>query len=375
MTKVEGLAPHAFAAALAALPACGPARLSALLTTWPPREAYAQVERGTAHRAPAVAAALERDPRGLVALWQKTLTRCSVGESHAQLERAGVGVALPGDAEYPAALLDDPELPAVLFYLGDPAVAVARRVAIVGTRRCTAYGRQTARRLGAELTEAGVVVVSGLALGVDGAAHEGVLEAGGSPLGVVGSGLDVVYPRRHFRLWNSVAERGLLISESPLGAAPEPWRFPARNRIIAGLAEVVVVVESHEAGGSQHTVDAAISRGVPVMAVPGPVGSAPSAGSNRLLVDGAAPVLSASEVLVALGIDHARCVVPPPPAGTVPDADAQLVLDTLEYTAVATERLLATTGLSPGRLAVALAFLEHAGHAAGRGGWWERRCP
>jgi len=365
---------HAYAAALASLPGCGPARLAALLTTGLPQEVYARVARGAAPRAPEVAATLGRDPTALIALWRRELARMGAGGHLAQLVDAGVGVALPGDPAYPSALLDDPERPEVLFFRGDPTVALARRVAIVGTRRCTAYGRQTARRLGAELTEAGVVVVSGLALGIDGAAHEGVLDAGGTPLGVVGSGLDVVYPRRHFRLWHAVGENGLIVSESPLGAAPEPWRFPARNRIIAGLAEIVVVVESHEAGGSQHTVDSAIARGVQVMAVPGPVGSPPSAGSNRLLVDGAAPVLGAVEVLTALGVDHARCVVPPVANLAVPDDDAQLVLDCLEFTPLATEKLLATTGLAPGRLAVALAALEETGHATGRGGWWERRC-
>jgi DNA processing protein len=371
-----GPAPDAmFAAALAALPACGPARLSALLTAWSPREAHARVLAGTAHHDPRVAATLDRNTAAVVALWRRVLGRLTPEQHAAQLEQAGVAVALIGEPNYPSALADDPEPPAVLFYRGRPDVADARRVAIVGTRRCSAYGRQTAHRLGAELTEAGVVVVSGLAIGIDGAAHEGVLAAGGTPVAIVGSGLDVIYPRRHVRLWHAVGEHGLLMSEAPLGGVPEPWRFPARNRVIAGLAELLIVVESHEAGGSQHTVESAIARGVPVMAVPGPVGSPPSAGSNRLLVDGAAPVLSAVEVLTALGIDHSRCVVPPPPPAADHTPDEQLVLDGLEFTPVATEKLLASTRLSTGRLAVALAGLENAGLATGRGGWWERRVP
>src|SRR5262249_15322114 len=146
------------------------------------------------------------------------------------------------------------------------------RVGLVGTRRCTPTGKSVARQLGRELAACGVAVVSGLAIGIDGCAHQGALAARAAPpVGVVGSRLDVVYPKSHRRLWDDVAAAGVLLSEAPLGAPPEPWRFPARNRILAALSDVVVVVESHAAGGSMHTVRAAVDRGIPVMAVPGSV--------------------------------------------------------------------------------------------------------
>ena len=181
------------------------------------------------------------------------------------------------------------------------------RVAIVGTRRCSTTGAGVAFELGRDLAAAGVVVVSGLASGIDGAAHRGVLAADGAPpVGVVGSGLDVVYPRGQSSLWRAVAEVGVLISEAPLGAAPERWRFPARNRIIAALVDIVVVVESHRRGGSLHTVDEADRRGRDVLAVPGSIRNPAATGTNELLAEGRAPVCSVDDVLVALGLSGAR---------------------------------------------------------------------
>ena len=157
--------------------------------------------------------------------------------------------------------------------------------------------------LGAGLADAGVTVVSGLALGIDGAAHRGALAAQGAPVvGVVGSGLDVVYPRGNRDLWDAVKASGTLLTEAPLGAEPEGWRFPARNRLLAALADVVVVVESKRAGGSMHTVEEAIRRGVTVMAVPGSVRNPAAAGTNLLLSEGCPPACSTDDVLVALGL-------------------------------------------------------------------------
>ena len=177
------------------------------------------------------------------------------------------------------------------------------RVAIVGTRRCTRYGFDLARELGADLAAAGVQVVSGLALGIDGAAHRGALDAAGGapPIGVVASGLDVVYPRAPPAAVGGGRHRGSLLSECPLGTAPEAWRFPARNRIIAALADAVVVVESAGAGGSMYTVEEALARDRPVLAVPGSVRSAASAGTNRLLAEGAGVARDADDVLAAIG--------------------------------------------------------------------------
>ena len=172
-----------------------------------------------------------------------------------------------------------------------------------------------AAQLGAELSAAGVGVVSGLALGIDGAAHEGAYGAGAPPVGVVAGGLDEPYPRHHARLWERVAEQGVIVSEWPAGVRTERWRFPVRNKLLAALSDVVVVVESRHHGGSRHTVEAALERGIPVGAVPGSIRSVTSEGTNALLADGAFPVCSSGDVLMALSLRGAT-VVPAVPRMT-----------------------------------------------------------
>jgi DNA processing protein len=367
----EAVPRWAWAACLAGLPAMGPARLRAVLGTWSPEEAWAQVVAGRACSRPAVALACRPDPSGVAALWRAAAGRASAADVWDAHVRAGVSVLLPDDPGFPAELAADPEPPAVLFARGDPAVLGGRRVAIVGTRRCTRYGRDVAYELGCDLAGAGVRVVSGLALGIDGAAHRGALAAGGAPpVAVVGSGIDVVYPRGHGSLWEQVAGTGLLLSEAPLGARPEPWRFPVRNRVIAALAEVVVVVESAEKGGSRHTVEAAMVRDRPVMAVPGSVRSPVSSYTNGLLADGCHPVRDALDVLVALGLSTAPQVTAdlrPPPG-----PDEAVVLEALGWEPATFDDLCARSGRTPGQVSVALARLQSGGWVAERAGWWER---
>ncbi len=266
----------------------------------------------------------------------------------------------------------DPAPPNALYALGDLMAVVGPRVAIVGTRDCTHQGHDFAFELGRALSEAGVRVVSGLALGVDGAAHAGALEGGGAPpIGVVGSGLDTIYPRRHGSLWRAVASRGLLLSEHPAGTAPTAWHFPARNRIIAALADVVVVVESHAKGGSLNTVGEALTRDRAVLAVPGPVQSRASEGTNLLLRDGAGVCLGADDVLAVLGLTRAamdRCREPQPPEP--PDCE---VLAALGGRSGSIEQLVLRTGWSTTDVAVRLAELEADGWVVCRGGWYEPR--
>jgi DNA processing protein len=283
----------------------------------------------------------------------------------------GVLTLVPGDGRYPTALEVDHQRPAVLFAQGDLAALGDVRVAIVGTRRCTGSGAGIARELGRELTDAGVAVVSGLALGIDGAAHRGVLDAGGHPVAVVGSGLDVVYPSKHRDLWAQIARNGVLLSEAPLGARPEAWRFPARNRIIAALAHLVVVVESHAAGGSMLTVKEAADRDIPVMAVPGSVRSSSSAGTNQLIAEGCAPVLDATDVIVALGLTAASrtASVDRRPA---PDPSQQVVLDAFDWEPVTLEHLATRTGMRLPELALTLEGLLATGWVVAAGGWYER---
>jgi DNA processing protein len=372
--RAGDLPPEAHGTALATLPGMGPARLAAVLARWAPEQAW---ERAAANRAvadPAVAATCRPDPSGVGAAWARAAAAVDVAAVWAAHRQAGVTVALRGSTCYPVPLAGDHEAPAVLFLRGDERAVDGRRVAVVGTRRCTRYGTDVARQLGRDLAAAGVTVVSGLALGVDGAAHEGALTARAAPpVAVVGSGLDVVYPRRHARLWAAVAASGLVVSEAPLGARPEPWRFPVRNRVIAALAEVVVVVESPLRGGSLHTVDAAMARDRPVMAVPGSVRSPASELPNALLAEGCAPARDALDVLTLLGISSA--VSPqdgddhrPPP----PDGDATTVLEALSWEPATFDDLVTRSGLGPGPASLALARLEEQGWVVGERGWWQR---
>ncbi len=367
----------ASALALTRLPGCTHHRLGALLERWAynPERAWAAVVAGDVD--PALLG--RSGGRQIVARWREVASTDDPGSSWQRLAVAqGIGLWLLGDDGYPPALVDDPDPPPVLFHRGCTAAIVPRRptVAMVGTRRCTAYGTDVARELGRDLAGAGVSVVSGLALGIDGAAHEGALAAlpsAAPPIGVVGSGLDVIYPPRHRSLWRRVAEVGILLSEAPPGSAPEPWRFPRRNRILAALADVVVVVESHASGGSLSTVRAAIDRGVSVMAVPGSVRSPSSAGTNRLLADGVAPVTEVDDILMALSLGGAPLLAAPEGGGLVaPETGADPVLSAVDWTPTATEDVLRRTGLSIAATTMALTRLEVSGQVRRRGGWWER---
>ena len=190
------------------------------------------------------------------------------------------------------------------------------RVAIVGTRAATPHGLADAREIGAVLADAGITVVSGLAIGIDAAAHEGALDAGGPVVGVVGTGLDVVYPRRHHALFDRVRRGGLLVSELGYGVQPRRESFPIRNRIIAALADVVVVVEATMKGGARITAERAVEYDRPVLAMPGARRNPAAAGTNALIADGAHPLLEPSDVLLALGLTPgARGARRPTPAG------------------------------------------------------------
>ena len=251
-------------------------------------------------------------------------------------------------------------------------------MALVGTRAPTRYGIGVAAQFGADLAAAGVSVVSGLALGIDGAAHEGACGAGAPPIGVVAGGLDDPYPRRHARLWERVAARGVVVSESPAGVRTEKWRFPVRNRLLAALSDVVVVVESRHHGGSRHTVDAAVARGVPVGAVPGSIRSATSEGTNALLADGAFPVCSYGDILVALslaGADGPAADVTdgaPPDRPPGPDAGPAGLRRPVAGPGV-TRRPGPGDGSRPRRpSAVAWSASPRPAWPGTSGGWWER---
>jgi DNA processing protein len=291
---------------------------------------------------------------------------------------AGRRVHVFGSRGYPDRLVADPAAPAVLFSQGRLAALAGPTVAVVGTRNATLAGRQLAEELGEGLAAVEVSVISGLALGIDGAVHRGALRARGPcSVAVIASGLDVVYPRRHAHLHADLARHGLLVTETPAGVRPDPWRFPARNRIIAGLADAVVVVESRAAGGSLHTVDEALARDVPVLAVPGHPSAPASAGTNALIYDGAGLVRDIADVLLAIGVTPPPAARPPESAHPAPPLGPaeRAVLHALGSTPSSLAELVAATGRTVGEVAHALTRLVEGRQVQESQGWYEAATP
>lgn len=358
------------AAALAALPSMTSRRLRALLARRSPTVARAML-LGDRPFDQQVGRLVGRSPE-LRDRWRTHLR--AHGESVAdRCAELGIDVLLPGTSAWPPQLALDPDPPAVLFAQGDPSSIDARRIGVVGTRHPTQRGRQIAVRVGHELADAGVAVVSGLALGIDGAAHRGALASGGAaPVAVIAHGHHRAYPRSHTALFREVAERGVILSEWPPGTEPERFRFPQRNRILAALSEIVVVVESRETGGSLITVAAALERGIDVFAVPGPIDRRASAGANQLIASGAGVMNEPDDLLVALGLDQARSRRRMIDARPLPRGEAARVLDFVGEGAVDLGQVARELDLVLGDAAMALARLERDGWLVETGGWFER---
>lgn len=362
---------EAWITAMARLPKVGPSRLRALLTLGEPVEVWEMLRTG---RVPIerISGAARAVAGSIVESWSIAamgIDPALVWQAHID---AGVGVAVRGSASFPGCLGDDDDPPTIIFWKGDIDHLAGTRVAIVGTRRATRYGIDVANELARELSLAGVSVVSGLALGIDGAAHSGAIAVDGAPpIAVVGSGLDRVYPREHRSLWRCVAERGVILSEYPLGTPAVAWQFPARNRIIAALADVVVVVESQSTGGALGTAVEGARRSKPVLAVPGPVTAPSSAGTNQLLFDGCAPARDVADVLLSLGREPSARRVAAERRPT-PGGDASVVLDALPWHSTAVERIVVDTGLGLGDVMLALDELERTGWIVSRAGRVER---
>lgn len=274
-----------------------------------------------------------------------------------RLAAGGFRFLARSDPAFPPLLRAIHDPPPGLFLRGEAEEGLLARpaVAVVGARACSAYGRQVARMLGRELAAAGLVVVSGLARGVDGEAHRGALEAGGSTVAVLGCGIDRDYPAAHRALAAEIAATGLVVSEYAPGVVPAPWRFPARNRIVAGLCAATVVVEARERSGALITADLALEEGREVFAVPGEITSALSRGSNALLRLGATPLTVSADVLDSYGIAA-------PDAATHDLSPVAIaVLERVRDTAAAPDELARLLGLGAGEVAVALTELELAG--------------
>ncbi|MBK6768174.1 MAG: DNA-protecting protein DprA [Ardenticatenales bacterium] len=274
------------------------------------------------------------------------------------------------DPRYPPLLAQTATPPFVLFVRGDIAPLAGPAVAVVGTRAATAYGRDATWRIVAPLARQGIVIVSGLALGIDAAAHDAALEAGGSTVAVVAGGIDGVYPPQHVELHaRIIAGGGCVVSECAPGVEPVAGRFPARNRIIAGLSLACVVVEAGMRSGALITASCALEEGRDVLAVPGPITSDRSHGAHGLISAGAALATSAEDVLAVLDLDRraadsdARRQLPDDPA------EAALVAALSDRPSAADE-LARRTGLDAATVGGALALLELKGLARQAGGRW-----
>jgi DNA processing protein len=287
-----------------------------------------------------------------------------------ELEQAGIRWLARSDPSFPHLLASVHDPPPGLFLRGAaPAELLSRpAVAVVGARSCSDYGAHVARSLGRELAAAGAVVVSGLARGVDGYAHRGALDAGGATVAVLGCGIDRDYPRAHAALAARIAETCVIVSEYPPGVAPSPWRFPARNRIVAGLAAATVVVEARERSGALITADFALEEGREVLAVPGEITAGLSRGTNALLRLGATVVTAAADVLEAVALTPARGTDPEPPPGGA----AAVVLAALDAGAATADEVVRAAGLDPAAAAAALSELELAGLVTSAAGMYRR---
>jgi DNA processing protein len=281
-----------------------------------------------------------------------------------RLRAAEVRWLARSNAGFPPLLRAIHDPPLGLFVRGAAEVELLGRAAVgvVGARSCSPYGAQVARMLGRELAAAGLVVVSGLARGIDGEAHRGALEAGGATVAVLGCGADRDYPASHAELAARIRATGLVVAEYAPGVEPAPWRFPARNRIIAGLCAVTVVVEARERSGALITADLALEEGREVLAVPGEITSALSSGTNDLLRLGATPLTGPADVLELYGLSPAAA------AAVELSEVADTVLVHLRDGPASADELARATGLEAGALASALTELELAGVAVAAGG-------
>jgi DNA processing protein len=266
-------------------------------------------------------------------------------------DRLGIEVRTWTQPGYPRCLLNLHDPPPLLFLRGRTDLLARPSITIVGSRRATARSRDVAERLGQALALAGIQVVSGLALGIDGAAHRGALAEDGDTVAVLGRGPDQPYPPSHRRLFRQILERGLVVSEFAPGTPPLPHHFPRRNRILAAISRAVVVVEAGARSGALITVDHALDLGLDVWSVPGPIDLAACEGSNRLLAEGARPLLSVGSFVSEVGGD-AR----PPAVG--PEGSAGRVLAALAEEPLDVDQLAGRLDLAAPQVLAALTELE-----------------
>lgn len=279
-----------------------------------------------------------------------------------RLQSFGAHVICYESSLYPPLLKQLVDPPLLLFVLGDPGILTEKSVAIVGSRAATAYGRRTSFQLAEALADFSLTVVSGLALGIDTEAHRGTMSGGGNTVAVLGCGLDIIYPKQNRSLYTEIAKHGAVVSEYPLGTRPEGFRFPARNRIIAGMSSGVVVVEAARKSGSLITAQIALDIGRDVFAVPGQVDSFKSEGAHWLLQQGAKLVLSASDIADEFGISRGEGINVKSREFSEEirglDPDAFTLLQFIEPYAMGRDDLIELAKMVPARVSELLLFLE-----------------
>lgn len=299
-----------------------------------------------------------------------------------ELERWGGRALLPGDEDFPGPLREIPSAPMLLFAVGDLGLLRLPAVAIVGSRDHSAYGAEACRLVAGGAAHAGLVVVSGMARGIDALAHTAALDAGGATIGVLGNGFGVIYPAANRMLYERMQSEGLLLTEHPPGERPHAGTFPRRNRLISGLARATVVVEAALTSGAVITADAALAQGREVMALPGPITSRTSMGTNLLLRDGATPLLSLEDLFACYpgkgGQAREGSPVPgPPPEPALPilaPEDARVHAALTEAPRLADD-LAESLAIPMPDLLARLAMLELEGHAVARPGGRYARAP
>ncbi len=337
----------------------GPARLRMLI------DAFGDVER--AWHAPAeMLARVGLDRRSLENLLE-TRAQVDLDRELRRVAAVGAHILTWEDEAYPRLLAEIPDPPLVLYVRGELRPEDAWAVAVVGTRRASTYGREVTRRLVTVLAQNGVTIVSGLARGIDAVAHQTALEVGGRTIAVLGCGIDLVYPPEHRDLARRIAAQGALVTEYPLGTPPEPGNFPPRNRIISGLSLGVLITEAGRDSGALITADYAAEQGRDVFAVPGSILSAGCAGTNRLIQDGARPVLDAADILQELNLTmvaeqkEARQALP------TTETEA-LILSHLSAEPVHVDDLTRAVGLPVAQVTSTLALMELKGMVRQVGG-------
>ncbi|MCL2577329.1 MAG: DNA-processing protein DprA [Defluviitaleaceae bacterium] len=275
-----------------------------------------------------------------------------------KMKYSGIAYFSREHERFPALLKEIPDPPVGIFCIGTLPSDNTHKVAVIGSRKCSEYGLMAARVLSKPLAEAGVVIVSGMARGVDSMAHRGALEGGGKTIAVLGCGVDVCYPSENRNLRKEIIENGCVISEYPPETRPAPAFFPARNRIISGLSYGVVVAEAGKKSGTLITVDQAIDQGREVFSVPGNISSRLSEGTNRLIIEGATPVSDYKDILFSLGIFPEEKNQEEIISKKQLAPDEKQVYDSLNFEPVSVDTLMEITGLNPGRVLFLCAQLE-----------------